>query len=130
MRRILLTLPVFLAATGAAALSLEREREYQLLAGRAVSVADACLSLGVPVEPEGMIDEIEEAMSSFGGTAAEIEEWRASIVAGKSPEIRDVLSREAWDARRYYCFHGLSSQRQKLRELLGPSGVGPAEASN
>jgi hypothetical protein len=118
MLRILLVTSALLAATSALALSPEREKDYERLAGRAVSVADACLAVGAPVHPEEMVVEIDAALHRFGAGDEEIEEWRSKIVAEKSPDIQSVLRQQAWAARDYYCRLGLSSSREKLKAIL------------
>lgn len=123
MLRTTVAAVALLVSGSAFALSPESEKDYERLAGRAVSVADACLSLGEPVHPEAMIREIDDAMRSFGAADEEIEEWRSTIVSAKSGDIQKVLGEQSWAARRYYCRHGLSSAREKLNAILSGARV-------
>lgn len=123
LRTAVAAVALLVSGSAAVALSPEGEKNYERLAGRAVSVADACLALGEPVHPEAMVREIDDAMRSFGAADEEIEEWRSTIVSAKSADIQKVLGEQSWAARRYYCRHGLSSAREKLNAILSGARV-------
>lgn len=105
----------------------QHQKEYARIAGRAVSLADACMAIEVISGPIALLDEIETTMISFGATEEEYVEWESNIVSAKSADIQKMLrQQDEWSARSA-CWSGIAGQRLKLEKILAGAPLPTAD---
>lgn len=88
--------------------------EYLKAAADYVSFADACVALGMAEVPSTEIERIRHQMTAAGAEEAEIEEWKSTAIATRSPRVQEIMRQETENAARYACAEGLKDRHAAI----------------